>query len=171
MSIYYGLVREQMKLLSNLDSWLDKAGAHAKQKAFDASVFVHARLAPDQYPLVRQVQAACDAAKFAGARLTGKEAPKHPDTETTFDELRARIKSCRAFLETLKESDFEGAGTRIVELPFLEGKLMTGNDYLLEMAQPNFFFHLVTAYAILRHNGVDLGKRDFIGGLTLSDKQ
>jgi hypothetical protein len=170
MSIYYASVKQLGKMLANLDRWLEKAVAHAKAKSFDPDVFVTSRLAPDQYPLVRQVQSAADNAKFAAARLTGKEAPKHPDEEKTIDELRARIRSVLAYLEPLKESDFEGAATRPVELTFMPGKVMTGADYFVEMASPNFYFHLVTAYAILRHNGVDLGKIDYIGSLTMKDK-
>ncbi len=170
MSIYYASVKQLGKMLANLDRWLDKATAHAKAKSFDPNVFVSSRLAPDQYPLVRQVQSAADNAKFAAARLSGKDAPKHPDDEQTIEELRARVRSVLAYLETFKESDFEGAATRSIELPFMPGKVMTGTDYFVEMAQPNFYFHVATAYAILRHNGVDLGKIDYIGSLNMKDK-
>jgi hypothetical protein len=157
------------KMLSNLDGWLRKAEAHAKAKSFDANTLLMARLAPDQYPLVRQVQASCDTAKFAAARLSGKEAPKHPDTEQTMDELHARIASVTSYLGTFVEKDFDGAETRVVKLPFREGKGLVGSDYLVEMAQPNFFFHVTHSYAILRHNGVDLGKTDYLGALSLRD--
>jgi hypothetical protein len=167
MSLYESSAPQLKKMLTQLDTWLDTATEHAKKKSFDPNVLVQARLAPDQYPLVRQVQSACDTAKFACARLTGKDAPKHPDTEQTVDELHARIRSVTSYLDTFKAADFAGAETRAVELPFLEGKKIVGERYLCEMALPNFYFHLVTAYAILRHNGVDLGKRDFIGSLTL----
>ena len=154
MSQTFQTITEFRKMLANLDGWLTKAEAHAKAKSFDANVLLGQRLAPDQYPLVRQVQSACDNAKFAAARLSGKEAPKHPDTEQTVQELHARIASVRGWLEALTERDFEGAETRVVKLPFLEGKGVAGKDYLVEMATPNFFFHLTHAYAILRHNGV-----------------
>ncbi len=169
MSIAFDSVRQFAKMLTNLDTWLEKAVAHAKAKSFEPAVLLAARLAPDQYPLVRQVQSACDSAKFGAARIAGKEAPKHPDTETTVEELRARIKSTTEFLSTLKEADFEGADARRVTLPWLEGKYIKGSDYLVEMALPNFYFHASHAYAILRHNGVDLGKRDFLGAPTTHD--
>jgi uncharacterized protein len=167
MSQTYAWITECRKMLSNLDGWLHKAEAHAKTKSFDPNVLVTARLTPDQYPLVRQVQSACDSAKFAAARLSGEEAPKHPDTEQTIEELHRRIAACTSYLGTLTPKDFEGAETRRISLPFLEGKTLAGSDYLVEMAVPNFFFHLTHAYAILRHNGVDLGKMDYIGSLTM----
>ena len=165
-----GSIQQFKKMLGQLDLWIEKGVAYAQKKSFDPNVLVNARLAPDQYPLVRQVQSSCDTAKFAAARLTGKEAPKHPDTEQTIDELRARIRSCIAFLDTLKSEDFAGSEARRIELPFLEGKLLSGADYLREMATPNFYFHVTHAYAILRHNGVDLGKMDYIGSLTTKDR-
>jgi hypothetical protein len=167
MSIIYAAVLEQKKLLGNLDAWLVKATEYAKAKSFDPNVLLVSRLAPDQFPLLRQIQAACDHAKFMASRLAGKEPPKHPDTEQTLDDARARIRTCIAHLESFKASDFDGAETRVIALAFLEGKVMSGADYMLESAQTNFFFHLTTAYAILRHNGVDLGKRDYIGSLTV----
>jgi hypothetical protein len=170
MNLFYAAVVEQKKLLGNLDVWLEKATAHAKARSFDPNVFLQSRLAPDQYPLVRQVQSSCDNAKFTAARLSGKEAPKHPDTEQTMDEARARIRSCRSFLDTLKEADFSGAEARLITLPFLEGKVLSATDYLIEMALPNFFFHVTTAYSILRHGGVEVGKTDFIGSLTTRDR-
>jgi hypothetical protein len=170
MSFVYESVQEQKKMVGQLDRWLEKGIAYAKAKSFDPNVLLSARLAPDQYPLLRQTQTICDNAKFAAARLSGKEAPKHPDTEQTVDEVRARIRTCLAFLDTLKPADFEGAEARLVELPFMPGKVIKGSDYLTEMALPNFYFHLTLAYAILRHNGVDLGKTDFIGSLTFRDK-
>jgi uncharacterized protein len=169
MSLYESSVPQFKKMLQNLDKWLESGVAYAQKKSFDPNVLASARLAPDQYALVRQIQSACDGAKFAAARLTGKEAPKHPDTEQTIDELRARIRACIGFLDTVTEADFKGAETRAVALPFLEGKTILGSDYLTEMVLPNFYFHVTTAYAILRHNGVDLGKRDFIGSLRLQN--
>jgi hypothetical protein len=156
-------------MLKNLEQWLDAAVAHAQKKSFDPAVFLHARLAPDQYPLVRQVQSACDTAKFLAARLTGKEAPKHPDTEQTMDELKTRIQSVVGYLETFRPEDFTGAEERHILLPFAPGKAALGRDYLIEMATPNFYFHVTTAYAILRHNGVALGKRDFMGSVSMRD--
>lgn len=169
MSLYSASVPQLKKMIGNLDKWLEMSAAYAQKKAFDPNTLLSARLAPDQYPLVKQVQGACDAAKFAAARLAGKEAPNHPDTEQTFDELRQRTRACIAFLDTVTEADFVGANKRVVALPFMEGKGLLAGDYLNEMALPNFYFHVTTAYAILRHNGVDLGKRDFIGALNLRD--
>jgi hypothetical protein len=169
MSYAFQSITQFKKMLTNLDGWLRKAEAHAKAKSFEPSTLLVARLAPDQYPLVRQVQSSCDTAKFAAARLTGKEAPKHPDTEQTMDELHARIASVTSWLAGFAESDFEGADARVVKLPWLEGKGLAGKDYLVEMATANFYFHVTHTYAILRHNGVDLGKTDFIGSLTLRD--
>jgi hypothetical protein len=170
MSFVYDSVLQTKKMLTQLDAWIEKATVYAKTKGFDPVVLLAARLAPDQYSLTRQIQTSCDTAKFSAARLAAKEPPKHPDTEQTIDEIRARIRTCVAYLETFKASDFEGAESRPVTLPFLEGKVMKGSDYLLEMALPNFYFHITTAYAILRHNGVDVGKMDYLGALTIRDR-
>jgi hypothetical protein len=169
MSLYQASVPQLKKMLNNLDKWLDAAVAHATKKSFDPAVLLTARLAPDQYPLTRQIQSCCDGAKFTAARLAGKEAPKHPDTETTLDEIRARIRSTVEFLDTVTEADFADAKERMITLPFMPGKALSAADYLNEMALPNFYFHLTTAYAILRHNGVDVGKIAFIGSLNLRD--
>jgi len=166
MSLYEASVPQMKKMLQNLGRWLELATKYATDKGFDPNVFAGARLAPDQYPLTRQVQSSCDTAKFTAARLTGIEAPSHPDTEQTMDELRARVRTAVAYLDTVDPKAFAGAETRRVVLPFLEGQYMSGADYLTEMAFPNFYFHVTTAYAILRHNGVNLGKRDYIGALT-----
>ncbi len=162
-------VTQFTRALTQLDRCLEKADTHARARGYDPAVLLQARLAPDQFPYVRQVQAACDAAKFAAARLTGREAPRNPDTEQTVAELRARVRATLDYLATFSAADFEGSGTRVVPLGFMPGKAMLGRDYLLEMALPNFYFHVATAYSILRHNGVELGKADFIGPLTLRD--
>lgn len=169
MSLYSSSVPQLTKMLQNLDRWLVKAEEHAKAKSFDPAVYLTSRLAPDQYALTRQVQAACDAAKFAAARVTGKTPPSHPDTETTVEELHARIRAVVDYLGTFTEADFEGAEKRSVALPFAAGKAIAGADYLTEMALPNFYFHVTHAYAILRHNGVPLGKIDYIGSLRWFD--
>jgi hypothetical protein len=170
MSLYTASVPQLTKMLKSLESWLDKAAAHAKEKGFDPELYLGFRLAPDQYPLLKQIQAACDSAKFVAARLGGKEAPKHPDTEQTLSEIRARIQAVLTFLGTFGEADIAGNEDKLLELPFLEGKVIRAEDYLTEFALPNFYFHVTTAYAILRHNGVSVGKRDFIGGMTVRDK-
>lgn len=169
MHIYEASIPQFKKILLAVDQWLGKAVDHAGKKSFDPAVFLTARLAPDQFHLMRQIQAACDAAKSAAARLSGREPPSHPDTEQTMEEIRKRIATVVAYLDTFKADDFAGADTRRIGLPFLPGKLIVGQNYLTELALPNFYFHVTTAYAILRHNGVDLGKRDFLGGLTLMD--
>jgi uncharacterized protein len=162
-------VPQFIRILRNLDGWLDKAVAHAKTKSFDPTVLLNMRLAPDQYPLVRQVQGACDAAKFGAARLAGTDPPSHPDTETTMDEIRARIATCLAYLEGFKPSDFNGWRDRRISLPWMSGKWMRPEDYLVQMSIPNFFFHATHAYAILRHAGVDVGKRDYLGPIAFND--
>ena len=164
----YETVPQFIKTLENLDRWLEKAVAYAKAKSFDPNVLVTARLAPDQYALAKQVQASCDAAKFAAAYLSNQKPPAHPDTEQTIDELRARIASCIAYLKTVEEKDFAGAEDRRVAPPWMKGGWVKGDHYLCQLAIPNFYFHVTTAYSILRHNGVDLGKMDFIGGLPVN---
>jgi hypothetical protein len=158
-------IRVFAKTLQNLERWMDKAAGHATAKSFDVDVLAQSRLAPDQFPFAAQVQAACDQAKFAAAYLGGKQAPSHPDTEKTFAELRQRVQKCLAFLETVRPADLAGAEERKVAPPWLKGMWLTGDDYLVHVALPNFFFHATMAYAILRHNGVELGKMDYIGSL------
>jgi hypothetical protein len=165
MSIHVFLL-EMKKLLGSLDHCIDKAIAYAGAKKFDPNVLAQARLAPDMFPFVRQVQATCDQAKFAAARLAGKDAPSHPDTEQTLEECKKRIATVVAYLDTFSAKDFEGVSDRTVTTPRWEGKSMTAINYFVEHAQPNFYFHLTSAYAILRHNGVDVGKRDYLGALT-----
>ncbi len=162
----HGMVLEMKKLLGNLDGWLDKAVAYAQTRKFDPNVLLQSRLAPDMFPFVRQVQSACDQAKYAAARTAGKEVPSHPDTEQTIDELKKRVASVIAFLDTFTAQDFEGTDDRSVTTPRWEGKSMTATNYILQHAQPNFYFHLSMSYALLRHAGVDVGKRDFLGAMT-----
>ncbi len=164
--MYYPFHRQMKKMLGQLDGWLGKAADDAKVRGFDPNVLVDSRLAPDQFALVKQVQAACDTAKLACARLTGTEAPSHPDTETTLDELRARIQSVIAYLDGVSEADYAAAATRVITTPRWEGKVMSGADYFMEHALPNFFSHVTHAYALLRHNGVPVGKRDYLGAQT-----
>lgn len=164
--MYYEIFHQMKKMLGQLDKWLDAAAAYADTKKFDPNIFLTLRLSADQFAFARQVQAACDTAKLAASRLTGKEAPSHPDTEQTIDELHARVRSVIKYLEGLSAKDFDGAAARVVTQPRWEGKIMTGADYFLEHGLPNFFFHITHAYAILRHNGVSIGKRDYLGTLT-----
>jgi hypothetical protein len=163
----YAIFSQMKKQLGQMDKWLDAAAADAKARSFDPNVFLGLRLSPDQFAFARQVQTACDTAKLAASRLTGKDAPSHPDTEQTLEELHVRVRSVIAYLDTLSAKDFEGAAARVVTQPRWEGKVMSGADYFVEHAVPNFFFHLTHAYAILRHNGVNVGKRDYLGTLSL----
>ncbi|MCB9736459.1 MAG: DUF1993 domain-containing protein [Deltaproteobacteria bacterium] len=156
-------------MLGNLQGWLDKAKAEAERKGYPVDNLVTARLAPDQYDLRKQVQAACDTAKFTVARVTGTPPPVHADTEQTFPELAARVASALAFVESVPESAFEGAEERVVPLPFRPGKGAVGRSYVRDLQLPNFFFHLNHVYAILRHNGVPLGKSDVITRVDLVD--
>jgi hypothetical protein len=165
MSIY-PFILEMKKLLGSLDTFIDKAVAHAEAKKFDPNVLVQSRLSPDMFPFVRQVQATCDQAKFAAARLAGREVPSHPDNEQTVADLKKRIATVIAYLGEFKEQDFAGIESRTVTTPRWEGKSMTAINYFVEHCQPNFYFHLMTAYALLRHNGVNVGKSDYLGKLT-----
>ena len=147
-----------------LSAILDKAVAHAEAKKIDPAVLINARLSPDMYPLARQVQTASDAAKFAGARLAGIEAPGFADTETSFDELQQRIAKTVTFLKDIDPAAIAGQEDREIVLKRATGDIhLTGARYLQGLALPNFYFHLVTAYDILRHNGVELGKSDYLG--------
>ena len=150
--------------LKNLSAILDKAKAHAEAKKIDETVLTSSRLYPDMFALARQVQIACDSAKGAVARLAGVEIPKHEDTEKTFAELKERIAKTLAFIATVKPGQIDGSEEKEIVLK-LRGKDVPfkGMQYLLGFAWPNFYFHATTAYGILRHNGVELGKQDFIG--------
>jgi len=163
----YQSIKQMKKMLGQLDTWLDKTTEYAKKKSFDANTLLAYRLAPDQFAFVRQVQSSCDTAKLAAARLTGKEAPKHADDEQTIDALHARVRSVITWLDGFTAKDFEGAEKRVVTNPRWEGKVMSGEDYFQEHAVPNFYFHLVHTFAILRHNGVEIGKLDYLGKLSL----
>jgi hypothetical protein len=152
-----------VRMLNNLSAMLANAEAHAKAKNYDVAVLLNARLAPDMFPLTRQVQIAADAAKGAMARLAGRQPEAIEDTETTLAQLQARIARTVAIVESYAERDFEGAATREITLKIPNGELkFIGGDFLNAWALPNFYFHIATAYAILRHNGVELGKRDFL---------
>lgn len=164
--MYIEMFSQMKKQLGQLDKWLGTAAEYATSKSFDPNIILALRLAPDQFPFAKQVQTTCDTAELAASRLTGKAAESHADTEQTLDELRARIRSVLAYLDGFSAKDFEGAAARVITQPRWEGKWMTGADFFVEHAVPNFYFHLTTAYAILRHNGVKLGKRDYLGVLS-----
>lgn len=151
-------------MLKNLSTLLDKAAAHATAKNFDPSVLLQSRLAPDMFALTRQVQIAADSAKFGISRLVGIDAPKFEDDETTIDALKARIEKTRAFIASVPRDKFEGAENRRVEVPTrAQTYTFDGRTYLLQWAMPNFYFHVMTTYNLLRHNGVEIGKRDYLG--------
>ncbi len=153
------------KTLKNLLNLLDKGVKHAEAKKFEFDVLLQARLAPDQFNLIRQIQIACDTAKLCGARLANKEAPTHPDTEKTYSEIKSRIESVIQYLNSFTSQDFNGAEDRHISQPRWEGKYLTGKEFVIHHAVPNFYFHVTTAYSILRHNGVDIGKKDYLGEL------
>lgn len=169
MSLYDHTVPRFLKALEQCEQWIAKTHEFAKSKNFEADTLLTARLAPDMFPLVRQLQSICDQTKFMCARLTGKDVPPHADTEKTWAEISDRIRSAREVLSGFKREDFEGAEKRKVTLPFVPGKYLTGEEYLFDFGLLNFHFHLATTYAILRHNGVPLGKLDFIGSLPFKD--
>jgi hypothetical protein len=163
LSMYQASVPVFARGLSMLSKLLTKAEAHAAANGLSPADLLEARLAPDMYALTRQIQAAADAAKFGVARPAGVTPPSHPDTETSFAELQARLKAVLDFINGIGETAFEGAETRAVALKTGSGELsFTGQDYLTGFALPNFFFHAVTAYDILRHKGLPLVKRDFL---------
>ncbi len=161
--MYYDIVSQCTQSLAHLLTCLDKAEQHAAAKKFDANVLMTSRLAPDMQPFIYQVQSACDYVKAAAALLSGQTPPKHEDNERTIDELRARIKKTVAFVESVAEAQYADADRRKVKLSWAPGKVLGGKDYVLQMTIPNTYFHIAMAYAILRHNGVDVGKHDFLG--------
>jgi hypothetical protein len=153
-------------MLKNLSHILDKGAAHAEARKFDPSSLTTFRLAPDMLPFTRQILIACDAAKLAVARIGGIDAPKFEDTEQTFPELKARVQKTLDFLATVQPAQLDGTDDKEITFPVgrERTRTMKAEDYLKTWAIPNFFFHVTTAYAILRHNGVELGKQDYLVG-------
>jgi hypothetical protein len=166
LSMYQASVPVFLQGLSSLSAILDKAAAQAAERKIDPSFLLNDRLAPDMLPFARQVQIASDHAKGATARLAGVEVPKFEDVEKTFDELKQRLSRVSEFVRGFDAAQIDGSEEREITLP-IGGNTMTfsGQAYLLHFALPNFFFHQTTAYAILRHNGIAIGKRDFIGSV------
>ena len=165
ISMYQASVPYFLQLLANLKKILQKGAAHAEARKFDAGVLFNARLAPDMLPLVKQVQIATDNAKGPAARLAGMDPPKFDDHEATYPQLIERVDKTIAFLKTLKPDQIDGSEQRDIVLKFPQRTFeFKGLQYLMHFAIPNFTFHVVTAYNILRHNGVDIGKQDFLGG-------
>jgi hypothetical protein len=164
ISMYQASVPVFVRMLTNLSGILDKAAADAEARKIDPAVFLNSRLAPDMYPFTRQVQIASDSAKGASARLAGLEVPKYEDNETSIAELKARIDKTIAFVKTIKPAQIDGSEERVITL--VQGdktRTFKGHAYLLDYVFANFYFHVATAYAILRHNGVPVGKKDFVG--------
>jgi uncharacterized protein len=168
--MYYHAISQITQALKNTETWLDKAEEHAGSRKFDVRVLVTGRLAPDMKPFIYQVQSACDYVKAAAAWLSGQTPPKHEDNERTINDLRARIRKTVAFAESIREAQYAGADEQKVSLSFAPGgKALSGEDYLLQMSIPNVYFHAAMAYAILRHNGADIGKMDFLGPINWID--
>ena len=163
LSMYQASVPAFQQILSCQTAILDKAAAYATAKKIEPSVILNARLFPDMFPFTRQVQIMCDFAKGASARLAGAEVPSYADTEASFDELKQRIAKTQGFIGGFKAAQIDGSEARDISLK-IGGQEMNfkGRDYLVNFVMPNFFFHATTAYAILRHCGVELGKRDFM---------
>jgi hypothetical protein len=166
LSIYQATIPVLVRGLNNLSAILDKAEAHAAARNIDPAVFTNGRLAPDMYPLTRQIQIAADMAKGCAARLAGLEIPRYEDNEQTFGELRARIEKTVAFLQSVTPAQMEGSEEKQVTIRLRNRELhMQGQPYVFNFVLPNFHFHMTTAYGILRHLGVELGKADFTGSL------
>ena len=166
---YFHVVSQCAQSLKNMETWLDKAKQHAAAKKFDVDLLMSSRLAPDMQPFTYQVQSACDYIKGAVGWLSGQTPPKHEDNERTIDEVRARIRKTLAFVEGVTEEEYAGASERKMKLSWASGKVIGAEDYVIQITIPNVFFHLTMGYAILRHNGVDVGKMDFLGPLNFVD--
>lgn len=163
VSVYDLTVPQFILSLQALKGVLHKAQQFAERKKIDMSVLLQTRLAPDQFPLGKQIQITCDGAKFCASRLTGIEAPRFEDKETTLDEFMTRIDKTITFLQTITPGQFEGYEKKTARFHWRPGFYMEGKNYLIQHAIPNFYFHLATAYSILRASGVDLGKADYLG--------
>jgi uncharacterized protein len=164
ISMYQASIPIFVRVLNNLSAILEKAVAHAEAKKIDPVVLVNSRLFPDMFPLSRQVQIASDTAKGCAARLAGVEPPKYEDNETTFPELIARVRKTTDYLGTFTPEQIDGSEERTITLRMRDTtKTLTGMPYLLHNALPNFYFHVITAYGILRHCGIEIGKQDFLG--------
>jgi hypothetical protein len=164
LSVHSILTESMVPMLQSLSAILDKASAFAEAKKLDPSVLPNARLAPDMFPLIRQVQIACDTLKGAAARLAGQEPKKFGDNEKTLEELKQRIAACLAYVQSFSAADYQGAETRQITMPLIDKLVLEadGARYLTDWAVPHFYFHVATAYDILRHNGLDVGKRDYL---------
>jgi uncharacterized protein len=164
-SAYFQIVAQCIHSLRAMDIFLLKAEGQAADRKCDVAALLSSRLAPDMKPLIYQVQSACDYVKAAAAWLSGQVPPRHEDAEQTAEQLHERIHKTVAFAESVPAALYEGAADRSVSLSWAPGKVLGGDDYILQMTLPNVFFHIAIAYAILRHNGVELDKMDFLGSL------
>ena len=165
LSMYQAGIPVAIRSLNNLSAIIDKAAAQCAARKIDESVLVNFRLAPDMLPFSRQIQIASDIVKGGAARLAGVEVPSYEDTEASFDDLKARIAKTVAFLQSFKPAQIDGTEDKAITLKGRTGdRNFTGVDYLTNFVLPNLFFHITTAYAILRHNGIEIGKKDFLGG-------
>ena len=168
--MYYQAILQLVQNLKAVEIWLDKAEEFAAAKKFDIDVLLNGRLAPDMKPLIYQVQSASDYVKGGAAWLSGQKPPRHEDNERTISDLRARIQKTVAFVESVKEKQYANAGAQKVGMSWAPaGKILGGEDYLLQMVIPNAYFHTIMAYAILRHHGVAVGKMDFVGSINWVD--
>ncbi|WP_158816572.1 DUF1993 family protein [Methylocapsa sp. S129] len=164
--LYQATVPVFVQTLGALDAIIDKAAAHATAQKIDPAVLLASRLRPDMLPFVRQTQIVCDNAKNMAGRLAGAEIPRFEDNEASFDDIKARIKKTLDYIGGVNSQDIEAGENREIVFPIGPNKMkMKGADYIFHFALPNFYFHLTTAYGILRHNGVELGKRDFLGAV------
>ncbi|MBU3630535.1 DUF1993 family protein [Polynucleobacter sp. AP-Melu-500A-A1] len=165
ISMHQASVPQFKKMLNNLSSILKKGAEFAADKKIDEKVLVESRLAPDMFPLAKQVQIACDQVKMGMSRLSGVEAPKHADTETTFAQLQERIAQTIAFIDSIKPEQVDGTEAKEIKFSIKEWSFeFVGEQYLFTWIVPNFYFHVTTAYNILRHNGLQIGKTDYLGG-------
>lgn len=168
--MYHLAIRQFARSLKNLDTIIGKAVSHADARKFDVNNFVGIRLFPDMLPFASQLRIATDMAKATAASLGGKEAPKFEDNETTIEELRGRLRKCISYLESFVPADFEKVTSKtVVKIPYPAGKALVADEYLFGRQIPNFYFHVATAYNLLRQGGVDIGKMDFIGSIELLD--
>jgi hypothetical protein len=165
----HSAIAQCARSLENLEACLRKAERYAHDRKFDVGVLMSGRLAPDMQAFVYQVQSACDYVKHAAGWLAGEAPPKHADTETTVGEIRERISKTVAYVASVSPARYDRAAAQKIALPWAPGKVIGGEDYLLQVAIPNIYFHLAMAYAILRHNGVDIGKMDFLGPMNFVD--
>ena len=167
--MYHQAILQCVLALKAVETFLDKAELLAADKNFDVDVLMDGRLAPDMMPFIYQVQSACDYAKAGAAWLSGQKPPKHEDNEQTLDEVRARIRKTVEFMQGVTADQYSNASEQKVKVSWAPGKVLAGQDYVLQMTIPNVYFHVAMAYAILRQNGVDVGKMDFLGPINFVD--